>query len=99
MRRSQYRLPCQQLSNEVEACYCATVDEAGIGGQTAIFHAVALFDDYGLPVAQLLLDRDAGDDLARPLVVARKLRANGDGGRSSNRKTDNSERTAVGNPT
>jgi hypothetical protein len=41
---------------------CATVDEAGIGGQTAIFHAVTQFDDYGLPVTQLLLER--GADLA-----------------------------------
>jgi hypothetical protein len=37
----------------------ATVDEAGIGGQTAIFHAVTQFDDDGLPVTQLLLDRGA----------------------------------------
>jgi ankyrin repeat protein len=37
----------------------ATVDEAGVGGQTAIFHAVTQFDDDGLPVAQLLLDRGA----------------------------------------
>jgi ankyrin repeat protein len=40
----------------------ATVDEAGIGGQTAIFHAVTQLDDYGLPVTQLLLER--GADLA-----------------------------------
>jgi ankyrin repeat protein len=40
----------------------ATVDEAGVGGQTAIFHAVTQFDDGGLPVTQLLLDR--GADLA-----------------------------------
>ena len=32
----------------------ATVDEAGVGGQTAIFHAVTQFDDGGLPVTQLL---------------------------------------------
>ncbi len=38
----------------------ATIDEAGIGGQTAIFHAVTQFDDGGLPVAQLLMDRGAG---------------------------------------
>ena len=37
----------------------ATVDEAGIGGQTAIFHAVTQFDDDGLPVTQLLLERGA----------------------------------------
>src|SRR5713226_7643165 len=37
----------------------ATVDEAGIGGQTAIFHAVTQFDDDGLPVTQLLVERGA----------------------------------------
>ena len=37
----------------------ATADEAGIGGQTAIFHAVTQFDDGGLPVTQLLVERDA----------------------------------------
>ena len=41
---------------------CAIVDEAGIGGQTAIFHAVTQFDDEGLPATQLLIERDA--DLA-----------------------------------
>ena len=40
----------------------ATVDEAGVGGQTAIFHAVTQFEDGGLPVTQLLLER--GADLA-----------------------------------
>ncbi len=37
----------------------ATVDENGAGGQTAIFHAVTQFDDYGLPVAELLVERGA----------------------------------------
>ena len=37
----------------------AAVNEAGIGGQTAIFHAVTQSDDGGLPVTQLLLDRGA----------------------------------------
>ena len=37
----------------------ATVDGAGVGGQTAIFHAVTQFDDYGLPVTQLLVERGA----------------------------------------
>jgi ankyrin repeat protein len=37
----------------------ATVDESGIGGQTAIFHAVTQFDDGGLPATQLLVDRGA----------------------------------------
>ena len=37
----------------------ASVDHAGIGGQTAIFHAVTQLDDGGLPVAQLLIERGA----------------------------------------
>ncbi len=37
----------------------AAVDEAGVGGQTAIFHAVTQFDDGGLPVAELLIERGA----------------------------------------
>lgn len=40
----------------------AAVDEAGVGGQTALFHAVTQYDDAGLAVAQLLIDR--GADLA-----------------------------------
>ena len=40
----------------------ATVDENGVGGHTAIFHAVTQSDDGGLPVAQLLVER--GADLA-----------------------------------
>jgi len=40
----------------------ATIDDAGVGGHTAIFHAVTQFDDGGLPVTQLLLER--GADLA-----------------------------------
>jgi ankyrin repeat protein len=40
----------------------ATINGAGIGGHTAIFHAVTQFDDGGLPVTQLLLAR--GADLA-----------------------------------
>lgn len=40
----------------------ATTDHAGVGGQTAIFHAATQFDDDGLPIVQLLLDR--GADLA-----------------------------------
>lgn len=40
----------------------ATVDAAGVGGQSAIFHAVTQFDDEGLTVAQLLIER--GADLA-----------------------------------
>jgi ankyrin repeat protein len=37
----------------------ATVDDSGVGGQTAIFHAVSQFDDGGLPVVQLLVERGA----------------------------------------
>jgi ankyrin repeat protein len=37
----------------------ATVDEAGVGGQTAIFHAVTQSGDDGLPVTRLLLERGA----------------------------------------
>ena len=37
----------------------ALVDAAGIGGQTAIFHAVTQFDDDGLPVTELLVERSA----------------------------------------
>jgi ankyrin repeat protein len=40
----------------------ATVDDAGVGGQPAIFHAVTQFGDKGLPMAQLLVGR--GADLA-----------------------------------
>jgi hypothetical protein len=35
------------------------VNDAGVGGQTALFHAVSQFDDYGLEVTGLLLDRGA----------------------------------------
>ena len=37
----------------------ASVDEGGVGGQTAIFHAVTQFNDFGLPMAQLLIDHGA----------------------------------------
>lgn len=37
----------------------AAVDEAGIGGQTAIFHAVTQFYDWGLAVTKWLLDQGA----------------------------------------
>jgi len=37
----------------------ATVDEAGVGGQAPIFHAVTQFGDWGLPLAQLLVERGA----------------------------------------
>ena len=53
----------------------ATVDETGIGGQTAIFHAVTQFDDGGLPVTQLLVER--GADLSSSREASGGLRAAG----------------------
>jgi ankyrin repeat protein len=47
------------LDRGVDVNARAAVNEAGIGGQTAIFHAVTQSDDGGLPVTQLLLDRGA----------------------------------------
>ena len=38
----------------------ATVDAVGVGGQTAIFHAVTQWDDRGLPMVRLLVERGAG---------------------------------------
>ena len=40
----------------------AAMDDGGVGGQMAIFHAVTQFEDAGLPVARLLVER--GADLA-----------------------------------
>jgi ankyrin repeat protein len=37
----------------------ATLDNAGVGGQTAIFHAVTQFGDEGLPMTQLLVEHGA----------------------------------------
>jgi hypothetical protein len=37
----------------------AVLDESGVGGQTPIFHAVTQFGDWGLPVAQSLVERGA----------------------------------------
>ena len=37
----------------------ATVDQAGVGGQTAIFHAATQREDAGIPVIRLLLQRGA----------------------------------------
>ncbi|HEY2459494.1 MAG TPA: ankyrin repeat domain-containing protein [Candidatus Acidoferrum sp.] len=37
----------------------ATIDAAGVGGQTPIFHAVTQFDDWGLSAARLLIERGA----------------------------------------
>ena len=51
----------------------ATSDDTGVGGQTAIFHAVTQFDDDGLPATQLLIDR--GTDLRGPSQASGALRA------------------------
>jgi ankyrin repeat protein len=40
----------------------ATIDEAGVGGQTPIFHAATQFNDRGLEVIKVLIDR--GSDLS-----------------------------------
>jgi hypothetical protein len=37
----------------------ATLDEAGIGGQTPIFHAATHCDDAGLPLVRRLVERGA----------------------------------------
>ncbi|MCA1595787.1 MAG: ankyrin repeat domain-containing protein, partial [Chloroflexi bacterium] len=37
----------------------AMVDDNGVGRQTALFHAVAQYFDYGVPVARLLIERGA----------------------------------------
>lgn len=37
----------------------ATVDDAGVGGQTAIIHSVTQNEDHGLPVTRLLVERGA----------------------------------------
>ena len=37
----------------------ALVDDAGVGGQTPIFHAVTQFNNAGLPMVGLLMDRGA----------------------------------------
>ena len=37
----------------------ATMDEDGVGGQTALFHAVTQFRDAGLPMVQFLVERGA----------------------------------------
>ena len=42
---------------EVEAR--SLIDEAGVGGQTPIFHAVTQFQGWGLPMTHVLLERGA----------------------------------------
>ncbi|HYL93412.1 MAG TPA: ankyrin repeat domain-containing protein [Alphaproteobacteria bacterium] len=45
----------------------ASVDDSGVGGQTPIFHAVTQFNDWGFPVAQLLVERGANLSLRAKL--------------------------------
>jgi ankyrin repeat protein len=37
----------------------ADIDEAGVGGQTALFHAVSQFFDFGLPMVEFLVNHGA----------------------------------------
>lgn len=50
------------LARGAEVNARATVDEHGVGGQTAIFHAVTQFNDWGLSATRILLE--AGADLS-----------------------------------
>ena len=47
------------LSRGADVNARAAIDVAGVGGQTAIFHAVTQFGDVGLPLVRLLLERGA----------------------------------------
>ncbi len=47
------------LERGADANTKATLDEAGVGGQTPIFHAATQYDDAGLPLVRLLVDRGA----------------------------------------
>jgi ankyrin repeat protein len=59
---AEYRsLDCAKLllARGASAKAMARIDEAGIGGQTPIFHAATQFDDKGLPMIDLLLAHGA----------------------------------------
>jgi hypothetical protein len=58
-RSSAFVRPALLLDQRADVNARASVDQAGIGGQTAIFHAVTQFDDGGLPMARLLVERGA----------------------------------------
>jgi ankyrin repeat protein len=45
----------------------ASIDESGVGGQTAIFHAVTQADDGGVAATRLLVDRGANLSLRAKL--------------------------------
>jgi len=47
------------LERGADANAKAALDEAGVGGQTPIFHAATQYDDAGLPLVRLLVDRGA----------------------------------------
>jgi ankyrin repeat protein len=47
------------LERGADANAKATLDEAGVGGQTPIFHAATQYDDAGLPMVRLLVERGA----------------------------------------
>jgi ankyrin repeat protein len=47
------------LERDADVNARALVDEAGVGGQTPIFHAVTQFYDGGLPMTQFLVDHGA----------------------------------------
>jgi hypothetical protein len=47
------------LSSGADVNGRASIDEDGVGGQTAIYHAVTQADDGGLSIARLLIDRGA----------------------------------------
>jgi ankyrin repeat protein len=47
------------LDSGADANARATVNDAGIGGQTPIFHAVTQFGDAGLPMVRLLVEHGA----------------------------------------
>lgn len=49
----------QLLDRGADVNVRATVDAAGVGGQTPIFHAATQFADDGLPMVQLLAERGA----------------------------------------
>jgi hypothetical protein len=48
------------LDHGADVNAAAAVGEDGVGGQTALFHAVTQFGDAGLAVMEVLLDRGAG---------------------------------------
>jgi ankyrin repeat protein len=47
------------LSRGADVNARATVDDGGVGGQTALFHAATQFFDAGLPVVRMLVERGA----------------------------------------